>query len=106
MLNWILLLPFKFSARRHFGFHDVIQLPTYTTVVLLPDNSGNPITSKKPNWRHVGNFKTKVGDNHTQSFVRITHSTFWNKIENLDLVSKNLMSLYFARLKRKILETT
>ena len=38
--NWILLSPifvFKFSALRGFGFHDVIRL--------IPDNSGNRMTS-------------------------------------------------------------
>ena len=55
-----LIFAFKIPARLHLGLHDVIWLPNDA---LLPNNSGNQMTSQNPRWRCAGNLKVKIGNN-------------------------------------------
>ena len=56
------IFAFKFPAHRHLGLHDVTSQLLHTKDALLPNNSGNHMTSQNPKWRYTGNLKAKIGD--------------------------------------------
>lgn len=81
--NWILLSPIfalKFSAHRHFGFHDVIRLPNYSTLKIFCF-----LTIAATEWRR----KIQNGGTEeicTRNYTKII-SNFWNKKNSPDFTA-------------------